>query len=590
MNKIFKTLCLVMAGVVLTSCTLDFPREKDYPFLSENTGKDPVITFSGDSEIHVGKMGDNYSGTFKANLPWTAESLVDWIEITSDRRGLGGDGEIPLTFNVSRNATLKARSGEIRVHITSESEAYVTVTQEPSLPEDLGNEWYVKPGATGTGASWSDAIDLGEALKQCSTADKFYLAAGTYTPTQYAGGSSDANKTFLVSQNIWIYGGYPENPTEGAVADPVVNKTILSGNGSSTLHVLVVGAPKDDTYKVNISGITVQNGCNTATSAGSNKLNGEPFYTGYAAGLYVLGSNVKFTDCTFKDNKSVKFVAGIFSTSKSFVEMERCEITDNTVDNGNAAGIMNSGTMIMKNCGIRRNGCTSSALCGGFYNFDLDKTNSARAYLYGCEFENNSGSTNWRRVSNFYARENSRTVLVNTTFFGSDAGNAPIAVYGSGFPNTEAYIISCTVSGNNSNDRDVCSGLIQVESKVKVYNSIVSGNTGGHDGIRTVLDNLCTLVVERTEVTSYTINATKVFGDDALVEGEFDPATMIAPVKNGVFALIGEGNPAVSGGMTADQLKAIKCGWDIEIDEMEVVKDQKGNARTGKVMGAYVGK
>ena len=41
--------------------------------------------------------------------------------------------------------------------------------------------------------------------------------------------------------------------------------------------------------------------------------------------------------------------------------------------------------------------------------------------------------------------------------------------------------------------------------------------------------------------------------------------------------------------MTADQLKSIKSGRKPEIDETEVVKDQKGNPRTGKVMGAYVG-
>ena len=109
--------------------------------------------------------------------------------------------------------------------------------------------------------------------------------------------------------------------------------------------------------------------------------------------------------------------------------MEHCEITDNTVEDGNAAGIHNAGTMILRNCGIRRNGCTKSSLVGGFYNYDPDKKlNTAKAYLYSCEFENNSASTSWKRVSNFYGRENSFSVIVNTTFYGSDAGNAPIAI------------------------------------------------------------------------------------------------------------------------------------------------------------------
>ena len=592
MNNIFKTICLVLTGAALASCTLDFPKESDYPFLSGNTGQTPEITFSGQKDIKVEKMGGEFKGTFKSNLPWVAESLVDWIEITSDKRGMGGNGETELTFNVTRNTTLKSRTGQIRVSITSDAEACIKVVQEPSLPEDLGNEWFIKPGATGKGSSWEDAIDLGEALKACATADKLYLAAGTYTPTQYAGGSSDADKTFLLAQNVRIYGGYPANPKAGDVADPAVNKTILSGNESSTRHVFVIAAPKDDDYSIQINGITVRGGNNKDTKAGSNKLNGEYFYTGYGAGVYVLGSKVKFTNCFIKDNKSVKFACGMFSTNNSYVEMEHCEITDNMVESGNASGIHNAGTMILRNCGIRRNACTTSSLVGGFYNFDLDKKlNTAKAYIYSCEFENNSGSTNMKRVSNFYGRENSFSVIVNTTFYGSDAGNAPIAIYGKGVTDTEAYIISCTVAGNKSSSPDVCSGIAQIDSKVKVYNSIVSGNKGGRDGIWTIKSTMNELIDQRTETVSYSINAEKVFGDDAPVSGLlFDPEKMLGKASNGVVPLIGAGNPALTNGMTADQLKSIKSGREPEIDETEVVKDQKGNPRTGKVMGAYVGK
>ena len=272
--------------------------------------------------------------------------------------------------------------------------------------------------------------------------------------------------------------------------------------------------------------------------------------------------------------------------------MEHCEITDNTVEDGNAAGIHNAGTMILRNCGIRRNGCTKSSLVGGFYNYDTDKKlNTAKAYLYSCEFENNSASTSWKRVSNFYGRENSFSVIVNTTFYGSDAGNAPIAIYGKGVTDSEAYIIGCTVAGNKSSSPDVCAGIAQIESKVKVYNSIVSGNKGGRDGIWDIKSTMNELIDQRTETVSYSINAEKVFGDDAPVSGLlFDPEKMLGKPADGVVPLIGSGNPALTNGMTADQLKAIECGRKPEIDETEVVKDQKGNPRTGKVMGAYVGK
>ena len=76
MNNIFKTICLVLTGAALASCTLDFPKESDYPFLSGNTGQTPEITFSGEKDINVGKMGENskalsnrtFRGSLKASL------------------------------------------------------------------------------------------------------------------------------------------------------------------------------------------------------------------------------------------------------------------------------------------------------------------------------------------------------------------------------------------------------------------------------------------------------------------------------------------------------------------------------------------
>ena len=98
------------------------------------------------------------------------------------------------------------------------------------------------------------------------------------------------------------------------------------------------------------------------------------------------------------------------------------------------------------------------------------------------------------------------------------------------------------------------------------------------------------IIDQRTETVSYSINAEKVFGADDVMSGLlFDPEKMLGKASNGVVPLIGSGNPALTNGMTADQLKSIKSGREPEIDETEVVKDQKGNPRTGKVMGAYVG-
>ncbi len=67
MNNIFKTICLVLTGAALASCAPDFPDNKDYPFISENTGQTPEITFSGEKDIKVGKTGGEFKGSFKSN-------------------------------------------------------------------------------------------------------------------------------------------------------------------------------------------------------------------------------------------------------------------------------------------------------------------------------------------------------------------------------------------------------------------------------------------------------------------------------------------------------------------------------------------
>ena len=65
---------------------------------------------------------------------------------------------------------------------------------------------------------------------------------------------------------------------------------------------------------------------------------------------------------------------------------------------------------------------------------------------------------------------------------------------------------------------------------------------------------------------------------------------MLGPLSGGVFPLIGSANPALTAGMTPAELKAIPSGMSFDALEEDLVVDQKGNSRSEKVMGAYVGK
>jgi len=585
MKKIFNIFSAVVAIFMVASCSTDWKQESQYPFTNPRTGETPVITFSGESRVQIGKFGDEYVGSFTANLPWTAESLADWIVLTSERTGQGGNDVIPFTFKVSKNASLSPRTGKIRVKITDEAYAYVIVDQQECLPEDLGNPWYIKVGGKGDGSSWADACDLGYALANCATADKLYIAAGTYKPTQTAGGSKEVYKCFLVSQNVWLFGGYPENAQDGDVADPVTNKTILSG-ANGNYHNLVVAAPADKLYQVHIDGLIMQDSDNTCSSAGSQKLNGQVFYMTYGAAVYVAGTKGEMTNCVVTNNKGA-YVPGLWVTPGSNWVADSCSFTKNNNTENFGAAIHNAGTLIVKNSVITDNVCAKGA-GPAVYNYDLVNKKAADAFFYNCYIANNTCENNIiGRPGAVYCRENSRTVFANCTVSENTAGNAPVYFYGTSTSTTQGYVISSTITGNTASASGSFGGVVQLSSNVSIYNSVISGNTAAVDGAVT-----CTAwaakSADKTSTLKYSASGSSVYGDNT-VTGAFDGATMIGSKNIDVYPLIGSTNPAKTGGMTEADLKALDPGYSVALDADLISKDQKGNARNGNVMGAYVG-
>ncbi|MDL2243469.1 T9SS type A sorting domain-containing protein [Bacteroidales bacterium OttesenSCG-928-J19] len=118
-----------------------------------------------------------------------------------------------------------------------------------------GGRLFVKPGATGTGASWSDAVDLADALAYANeenianpgTVTEIWVAQGIYIPKygRYGrrtdelrddrgsgpGTGDDMRRaSFAIKRPIKIYGGFAGS--ESAITDrtPGSNTTILDGN------------------------------------------------------------------------------------------------------------------------------------------------------------------------------------------------------------------------------------------------------------------------------------------------------------------------------------------------------------------------
>lgn len=584
--KIVKHIILVAISCMISACTVGYYGEEDFP-MDGYVGQDPELVFDGENVIEVDKYGGEYGITFSANLPWKVSSMVPWMEILGDNKGLGGPEKLKIKFLVQKNASITPREGEICVKISDDAVAYVTVRQQEMTLEELANDWYVKPGADGDGSSWRNAMDLNAALQSCANGDKIHIAAGTYTPSILAGGTEEGHKTFLVSSNVSLIGGYPADPADGDTPDPAANKTILSGDGKA-YHVMVVAALRDSYFTVNVSGLTITNGIG-APKAGSVAMNDSRLYASQGSGLSVVNSRAVFTDCEITGNTATAGTAGLIA-HESDVTFKRCTVSNNT-SNKNAPGIWSSaGNVVFDGCVISGN-VTSNGVGGGLY--CLDAANNKRTtntYVYNSLIigNGNEASKSSRRGGGAYLREGSNTVMVNTTITGNIAGNGGgVATYQVDGAPTSLLMVSCTVTDNEST---TSGGGVECYTGVtaKIYNTIVSGNkdTGGSPDILVgsgggMLPN----------VIEYTINGSTVYGAaNSVVAGSFSHASMFGALTDGVYPLVGTDNPALTMGMPLEGLKAITSGLTPEMDLMQLGVDQKGNERTAAVMGAYIGK
>ena len=354
MKRIFY---ILLAIFMLSSCETSWLDESKHP-MPDGVGATPEFVFEGEATITVSKLGGDYTAAIKANQPWLVESTADWITVTSDRVGKGDGSTETVTFTVGKNPGLDPREGKIRMWITNEDEAYITVKQDPLLIEDLGTEYFVTVDGTGDGSSWSSPTTLSKALAAAVDADEIYVAAGTYIPEDVLpGGAAGGDETFFVKANISIIGGFPANPKAGDVADPEKNKVIISGN-DACYHCMVVGAPKSDLFSVKISGLTITKG-NAFGTATAITINGGTTYKSYGAGMTISGGRNLIENCNIIGNVSVKSNAGVFLTGGAETTFRNCNISENS-GKGNGCAIWNGPNAVtyMYDCVVSKNTTT----------------------------------------------------------------------------------------------------------------------------------------------------------------------------------------------------------------------------------------
>ena len=551
MKRIFY---ILLAIFMLSSCETSWLDESKHP-MPDGVGATPEFVFEGESTITVSKLGGDYTAAIKANQPWLVESTADWITVTSDRVGKGDGSTETVTFTVGKNPGLDPREGKIRMWITNEDEAYITVKQDPLLIEDLGTEYFVTVDGTGDGSSWSSPTTLSKALAAAVDADKIYVAAGTYIPEDVLpGGAAGGDETFFVKANISIIGGFPANPKAGDVADPEKNKVIISGN-DACYHCMVVGAPKSDLFSVKISGLTITKGSAFGTATAIT-INGGTTYKSYGAGMTISGGRNLIENCNIIGNVSAKSNAGVFLTGGAETTFRNCSVSENS-GKGNGCAIWNGPNAVtyMYDCVVSKN--TSTGV-GTIYSCEISAGNGTPSlYMANCEITGNSNGS----FGALYCRD-SNTVLVNCTVHGNTAKTGA-GVYAHG-GNAVLTVISCTVTGNTATT-DAGGMTTGSNAKAYVYNSVIAGNTAPAGK-----------TADSKGLTA---------SDKSVLTGD---ASMFGAYKDGVYPLVS--GAGMTGGMTVDELKSLKTNNTVlPLIPEDVEVDAKGTRRTGTKMGAYIG-
>ncbi|MFV0484265.1 MAG: right-handed parallel beta-helix repeat-containing protein [Bacteroidales bacterium] len=574
-NSIFRdglNLVFIMFMLSTFSC-----KDED---LGAFTPSEPDLSLSS-GDVNIPKEGDTLIINVSSNLPWRAKSDASWVSLDS-ASGLGSGS---FVANVSKNNTTEQRQAQITAWITDDYQKNFTIVQAPGdAPQVIEQHFYVKVAGSGDGSSWASSTTLDNALSQIEDEGAIiHIAAGTYTPTvAITGGdpTSNADLTFEIKNNTTLIGGYPADASEGAVANSVVNTSVLSGDlggGQNSKHVVTITAPLIDEQKVSLQGLTIKDG--NASVSGTISINSVSYPNNYAGGLIVAKSIVELKGCTISDNKASSHGVGIYAFSGAELTMDQCLVQANVGATSNGAGMYLNGASSTINNSVFQNNETDG-VAGAIQAY------SSKLYMYNSTIANNKSGvqgTAGRRAGGLYVRNSSNCLLVNCTLYGNTAtGNGgAITTYSS----STVDVVSSTITANSG-----AGGGINTPSgnTVTFYNSIVSGNTladgsGASDVIGAVAHKSG-------------IEGTKIYDVDGVEQPglAFDFSTMLGTLaSNGgdtqTCTLIGSNNPAKTEGLSITALEVLGATFIPVIPTDIIINDQTGTSRANKTyMGASV--
>ena len=356
--------------------------------------------------------------------------------------------------------------------------------------------WYVDRNATGTnvGTSWTNAYTtLQDAIDTSSAGDEIWVAQGTYIPNvipQFQYTSTDIrNKTFAISKNIGIYGGFDGTETARSERDYVSNVTILSGDLGT------VGTVSDNSYHVImtanlnstavIDGFTIQDG-NANGGNVTNQYGGRNFARELGGGIASNVSSPTLSNLIVKNNRA-KNGAGISNRVSSSKLINLIVVNNIATQNGGGVANIATGTPRLYNCVFEGN--LADDYGGGIFSENSPS-------IINCSFYDNKATTTSKGGGAIFGKNSGTTTVSNCIFWGNKLGSSTTNVKsdirnGTGHTTTIGYSIvqldSSSYTSGNTNALNSASNMIYNQNPLFINSS----NSDGADGIwRTKDDGL----------------------------------------------------------------------------------------------------
>ncbi len=320
---------------------------------------------------------------------------------------------------------------------------------------------YVDSSKTGNGSSWANATpslsDALQAAKFNSAITQIWVAKGTYYPVYDARDgrglactNTNRNNSFVLVNNVKIYGGFNGTETIVSQRDFVTNKTTLNGD------IGTIGLQDDNCYHVVVSagnvgtaeldGFSIINGRGLQTGVSGSAINGTGVILQHGAGLNCAVSSPRITNCRFENN-----------------------IVSNVGEGGGGAMYISLNSQpVISQCSFSMN---VAALSGGAIftgsQFDVSISN--------CNFSNNQAPANGGGA--IYVANNARATIDQSMFTENEG------LFGGAILNSAGVITKVYRSSFSLCDADFGGAIHNnVNSSLEVDSSTFAQNSGIYGG------------------------------------------------------------------------------------------------------------